>query len=363
MENKRVFSAINGKCEEPEMTLDQREKPCQGGNMRPYGVFRKTVIFSWLKLLLSLAYIILCTVLFAVLVGLGSLASDVFAAIMFVVWLPLCAVVYYTFRQYLGFLVETGHIAAVTRTYGYQRLRTGQVSAAAEYVMRRFVSAQNYFICERMVRSTAKQFRRAGERYASDGEDVPGMAALNTIGAFFQHLLFRYPVAWCMSFALANPRQPLLAALADGTAVFAVKYRKLMRKASEITVAMAVFMVVGTVALSFLFLSLFGLLSLDKFSYFAVILAFAVVYSLKYAFFDSLFLIQTLYTYLNEASHTRITETVRRKLCRISRSYKLLLGHARRAAYRSIQTGGSMTSEHIEGAHSRGATYLGTGRR
>lgn len=356
------FSAANPIYDEKQAgALRAAEEPFRGGTMKPYGVFRKTIIFSWLKLLLCFAYIVLCTVLFAVLVGLGSLASDVLAAVMFVVWIPLCAVVYYTFRQYLGFLVETGHIAAAAGFYSNSGRRSEQVSDAAEYVMRRFVSAQNYFICERMVRGAAGQLRRAGERSSENGEDIPGIAALNTIGAFVQHLLFRYPVSWCMSFALARPHQPLLEALADGTAVFAVRYRKLMKKASEITVAMAVFMVVGTVALSFLFLSLFRLMSLDQFSYFAVILAFAVVYSLKYAFFDSLFFIKTLRMYLNEASHTRITEPVRKRLCRMSRAYRILLGNARRSANRrvaAVENGGTMTLDSAEGRGMRSEAYL-----
>lgn len=82
--------------------------------MKATELFRKTLPFVGLKLLLGLVTILISLVLLGILFGLSLLFGDGMAALSIIIWLVLTGIVRFALMHYLGYLVKAGHIAVIT---------------------------------------------------------------------------------------------------------------------------------------------------------------------------------------------------------------------------------------------------------
>ena len=69
-------------------------------------IYLKTMQFNWIKFVLGLATILISTVLFAILMGIGWLFGDGVSGIMLIIWLSATGVVRFVIMHYFGYLVK-----------------------------------------------------------------------------------------------------------------------------------------------------------------------------------------------------------------------------------------------------------------
>ena len=84
--------------------------------MKTNEIFRKTLPFVGLKLLLGLATVVISLVLLGILVGIGLLFGNELAFISIIIWLGLTGIIRFALMHYVGYLIKAGHIAVITES-------------------------------------------------------------------------------------------------------------------------------------------------------------------------------------------------------------------------------------------------------
>lgn len=300
--------------------------------MTPGYIFRKTMIFNWIKL------------------GIGVLTLFVAMLAAAVVWLILMktsfslmtqiaigcggflvtVAIYYLIMSRMGYSVITGHLAIIERAHGGADIPPNPVEYSKTIVQERFGSNAKFYAISRNVSTSVRQMRRVIMRGFSLDKDTPDMSPFRRVIMLLSHSALSYMKDCCLAYALSRRDYEVNAAVADALTIMAQCWDKVVRSALRLSL-------IVIVLCSFLFVIFFlpGLaicnaMSLSSLPWIWVSLFLAITF--KIAFFDSWVLTKMVCSFLDIAKNTQIEQKNYIKLDTWSKVYAKIRKDAETAA-------------------------------
>jgi small-conductance mechanosensitive channel len=299
--------------------------------MKAGEVYRKTIQFCWLKLLVGILHIIVAGVLLAILVGLSALfKSQSVTVVMFLIWLSLLGTINFIFKHYLGYLLKAGHVAVIARAFRDGTTPDAPFRTGAQMVKQRFGTANVYFVIDKLVAGAVKQLQKVFGRVTNMFKGVPGMDALTKLGQMFIDISLGYVDECCLGYTFYNDTQNAYKSAADGVVIYAQNWKVLLKNAAVTVFVVILAMIVVTVASMLLFIAVFRLFGLTgEWSGIAgFVLGLFTAYAIKYAFIDTWIMVKMMSTYMEVAPTTKITFDLYGKLRGMSPKFGELLNKA-----------------------------------
>ena len=122
-------------------------KPLKAGT-----IYRKTIQFCWLKLLVGVLHIIVAGILLGVLIGLWKLfSSQSIGIVLFIIWLSLLGIINFIFKHYLDYLLKAGHVAVIARSFRDGTIPDTPFKTGAQMVKQRFGTSNVYFVIDKLL--------------------------------------------------------------------------------------------------------------------------------------------------------------------------------------------------------------------
>lgn len=292
--------------------------------MSPGKIFRKTMIFNWIRL------------------GIGMLTGFIGLLVIGLIWLlitkmsfslptniALCCGAflfiigsYYTIMGRLGYNTQMGHLAIVEQALETSRIPSNPVEYSKTVVSERFGSNRKFYLLSRDIRISILQMRRVISRGFSLDTDLPDMS----IGRWFLYVLLHPALSCaddcCLTYSLRRRDYEVHAACVDALTILVEKWRVFVRRAIRSSVIMYL-------ACIFLFLVFFlpGLgisssLSISSLPWMGI--SFLLMLTFKVAFLDSWIQIHMVCEFLKLSEETTIDPVHYDKLDRWSKAYAKL---------------------------------------
>lgn len=290
--------------------------------MKASTLFMKTLPFCWAKLILGVANLLAAALLFGILFGVGMLIGEESLFIMFLIWVVLAVYVNYFINHYFGYLVKAGHVAVITEAVTGGALPENQVKYGASKVKERFVTANVYFVVDKLVSRAVKQIQNGVEKVGNLFDSIPGVSTIASLLNMFIGIFLGYIDECCLGWTFHNKEQSAFKSAADAVVIYAQSWKTLMKSAAftmiKVIVAMIVLTIVCFVPVALLFSALEWNLLIG------FVLSIMLANAVKSAFLDSFIMCEMITSYMNVATQTEITFDLYGKLCKISNSFKKL---------------------------------------
>jgi len=312
--------------------------------MKPNEIFRKTMPFVWAKLVLGLATVLISTVIFAVLMGIGWLFNNegVFG-IMFLIWLSATGVVRFLIMHYMGYLVKAGHVAVIAETVVTGRVPENQVAYGKQMVTERFATSNVYFAVDKLVSGAVKQLQNTLQKAGDFLSFIPGMNALVGVGKMFIGIALGYIDECCLGYTFYKKDEGAFRSAADGVVIYAQNWKRLLKDAAKTTAIVLVLLAVFTLIAFLIFALVFRALQWNGLV--AFVLACFVAWAIKAAFIDSYMMVKMMVSYMEVAPTTVLTFDLCGKLCGWSAKFKQLFNkgqqESQNLAYAGATAGGT----------------------
>ncbi|MDR1884381.1 MAG: zinc ribbon domain-containing protein [Prevotella sp.] len=295
--------------------------------MKASQIYSGTIGFCWLKLALGIVDVLIGAVLFAVVMGIAALtASGEVGAVLFFVWMGVWGFVHWMIQHYIGYLLKAGHVAAIAQTFKDGAIPSNPVAFGKDRVKERFLTANVYFVIDRLVAGAVKQLQRLLGKALGLFGNVPGGDTIKKVGDLFINISLGYIDECCLGYTFYHTEQNVYKSAADGVVVYAQNWKPLLKDAAK-TTFVVLLTIVAVTLLSFVLIG--GLFRLMEWNMLvAVILSLLVSFSVRYAFVDSWILVKMMSSYFNAASTTVITFDLYAKLRNLSSKFGELLKKA-----------------------------------
>lgn len=302
-------------------------------------VFKKTLPFVWAKLLLSLVTIGISVVIFAILAGISYLfSSGGVTALMFIIWIGAIGVVRFVIMHYFGYLVKAGHVAVITEAVITGHIPDNQVVYGKQLVTERFATSNIYFAVDKLVSGAVRQIQRTVEKVGSALDFIPGMGAVTGLANTFVGISLGYIDECCLGYTFYMKEQGAFKSAADGVAIYAQNWRKLLKDAAKTMMIVVAAMILIVLAAFLVFGLLFRLLNWSGFI--AFVISCLLAWAIKYAFIDSYILVKMMTSYMEAAPTTQITFDLYSKLCGLSAKFKELFNKGKEEQPAAAQAAG-----------------------
>lgn len=290
--------------------------------MKAKDVYFKTMIFVWLKLALGGAMFLVSLILLAICLGLGSLGSGNGMIIAFFIWLLLVCAMYGLVNHYVGYMLKAGHVAMVTTAVTTGTLPENQLQAATALIKERFVTANVYFVVDRLVSGAVSQLQRGLQKIDDLLGKIPGVSLIVSFAQLFVQIALGYVDECCLGYTFLHKEQSAFKSAADGVVIYFQNWKKLMKDAAIMTL-----IVMGVSFLSWLlpfllFTAIFAAFGIHW--VFALIIGVIISAVIKSAFIDSWMMVKMMVSYMEVAPTTQITFDLYDKLCKLSSKFKSL---------------------------------------
>ena len=286
--------------------------------MKAFDIYKKTAEFRRMKLLLGLGMTLLAVVLYAAMVALPLLASKVLSYIMLPFWAALSVFLCNKIYRAVGWRIDAGHIGIITGAITEGYIPTESVSLASDMVDQRFRSKNHYFQAKKRIKRAVVELNTVFSRASSLVGDVPGMKMMMELVRLCLRLHLTFMTRCVLAYTFFRGDEGLYVSAAKGSAVYALNWKRLVKKNSDIvTFCIAGAVVLLTIIFSFVFCPLLGLLMADPeaaaegaaavgidIRYFGVILAFLLTLVLKNAYLDSWFTVYYIHLYMHLAEYS-----------------------------------------------------------
>ena len=310
-------------------------------------IFNKTRPFCMAKMALGTITVLLSTVVFLILLGIGWLFGDggVFVAIL--LWLGATVVIRKIVMTYFGYLVKAGHIAVIAETMRTGVVPKDQVEYGKAMVQQKFVTSNVYFAVDKLVTGAIKQIQNKLEKLGNKLEFIPGMEALTGVAKFFVDISLGYVDECCFGWNFYNPEQGAFQSAADAVVIYAQNW-KVVLKGAAMTMLKVVLGLIGIVLAIFIPIGI--VFKIFKWSALAAfILACLLTWIVKFAFIDSYIMCQMMVAYMEVAPTTQLSFDLYGSLCTMSSSFKELFSKAKeespRQSYENRTYGGAQTTD------------------
>ncbi len=290
--------------------------------MKPFDIFSKTAQFRRMKLILGLCMMLLATTLYIVMVGLPSLASPVLSYVLLPVWAVLSAFLCLKLYHAVGWRIEAGHLAIITGAISEGYIPGDVVSVASDMVSNRFPTRNHYVRARRLTAKAVNELNVVFSRASSLVGEVSGMKMMVEAGRAFLRLHLIYMTRCCLAYTYFRGDEGLYLADAEGCAVYAINWKQLVKKSSDLVALSVVgFLAAITVGFGLLNYFLMGLVHLDAFRYYGVLLAFMLALTLKNAYLDSWYTAFYVHQYMHLAEYSAPSEGFFHRLCKMSPAF------------------------------------------
>lgn len=290
-------------------------------------IFNKTMPFCMAKLALGGATVLLSTILFAIIMGIGWLFGDGGLGIALIIWIAATGIIRFAIMHYMGYLVKAGHVAVIAESMKTGKIPDNQVAYGKVKVTERFATSNIYFAVDKLVTSAVKQIQNGIDKVGNALDFIPGMDAIAGLAKFFVNISLGYIDECCLGWTFYNPEQGAFQSAADGVVIYAQNWKTVLKDAAK-TMLKVVLGMIGVALIIFIPLGL--LFKLFKWSpLIAFLLACMLTWIVKFAFVDSYIMCQMMVGYMQVAPATVLSFDLYGKLCNISSSFKELFNKGR----------------------------------
>lgn len=290
--------------------------------MKTKEVFLKTMKFVWLKLALGGIVLLFALITLFPFVWLGSLGDGGGIVIALTVWFILVGCVYGFLQHYVGYILKAGHVAMVTTAVTTGSLPEDQLAAAKEMVSQRFLTANVYFAVDRLVSGAVSQLQKGLQKVDDLLGKIPGVSFIVSFAQMFVHIALNYVDECCLSYTFLHGDQSAFKSAADGVVIYFQNWKKLLKDAAVMTLAVMVISFLAWLLPFLLFLGIFAALGIHLI--FAALLSIIIAAILKSSFVDSFLMVRMMVSYMEVAPSTEITFDLYGKLCKLSDKFKSL---------------------------------------
>lgn len=269
--------------------------------MKPMDIYSGTAPFRRMKLLLGLGMILITTLLYVVMVGLPALAAAWLSYILIPFWAALSVFLCVKLYRSVGYRIDGGHIAIITGAIADGYIPRNAFSLSQDLVTQRFRTQKSYFTAKKLIAGSVAELNNVFSHASSLVGEIPGMKLMVELGRQFLRIHLAYMNHACMAYTFFRGDEGLYLSASEGCAIFAINWKQLTKNASDIAILMSAGIAVLTAALGIALFSLMGVMGLDKFAYFGIILALMLILCIKYAFVDSFLSIYFINMYMRLA--------------------------------------------------------------
>lgn len=290
-------------------------------------IYFKTMPFNWIKLGLGLATVLISAVLFAIIVGIGSLFGSGGSGIGIIIWLIATGIVRFVIMHYFGYLVKAGHVAVITKAVTTGEIPADQVNVGKQMVTERFATSNIYFAVDKLVSGAVKQLQGVLDEAGNMLNFVPGMDSVVKVGKLFISISLGYIDECCLGYTFYKNEQGAFKSAADGVVIYAQNWKVLLKNAAKTTGVVIALIILFVIIVFVLFGAMFRLLHWNLFV--AFLISCMVAWAIKFAFIDGWILVKMMTTYMEVAPSTVITFDLYDKLCGLSNSFKELMNKGR----------------------------------
>lgn len=307
--------------------------------MKAKDIYTKTMPFVWVKLLLSLAIVLISAVLLVILMGIGWLFGENGMLLMFLIWLGASGFIRFAIMHYMGYLVKAGHIAVIAEAFRTGQIPDNQVAVGKTMVLERFATSNIYFAIDKLVAGAVKQLQNALQKVGNALDSIPGMGAITRLAQFFVSISLGYIDECCLGWTFYKKEQGAFQSAADGVAIYAQNWKVILGSATKTMISVLLLMA-GTILAVFIPVGLvFKLLHWSPLV--AFLLACLIAWAVKFAFIDSWIMIKMMVSYMEVAPSTQITFDLYGKLCNLSGKFKELFQKGQQETPSPVDTAGA----------------------
>jgi len=297
-------------------------------------IFRKTMPFVWLKLLLGLITVAVSAGLFALSVGLMWLLDGIGWPFLFAFWMIATVGVHFVIVRYVGYLVRAGHVAVVAEAVVTGSIPDNQVIYGKDMVKERFAAANAFFALSKLIDRSVKQIQRSFDRVGGFFFGaIPGAKLVMSFVKLFIAISLKYIDECCLGWVFHNKNQGSFKSALDGVVIYAQNWKALLKSALKTSVMVIFVTIVLTVLLFFLVYWLMRLIGTtgfgDSFWWLAAFfLALFSAIAFKRAFIDSYMMVRMVTTYMQVAPETEVTVDLYEKFSLVSSGFRELFMRA-----------------------------------
>ncbi|MBQ8035994.1 MAG: hypothetical protein IJ268_03285 [Proteobacteria bacterium] len=300
--------------------------------MSPFNIYRKTMIFSWMKLGLGLLTFVACLAIgFVAYLTITNMAFELMTSIAIGCSAFLIAVaVYFLIMAKLGYSIEMGHLAIIERADRGEDVPSNPVEFSKTVVAERFGNSRKFYKQSRDVQLAYRQMARVLGRGFSLDKDTPELGMGRWLKMMLSHSALSCVNECCLAYALRRSDYEVNAACVDALTRLVQDWRSFNGKALSISLV-HVLVCLLTFALFFVpgFL-VFKDMGLNMVPWLGV--AFFLTLTVKVAFYDSFVLSRTVCAFLEMAGASKIEARNYAKLDKWSKEYAKLRSSAEKAA-------------------------------
>lgn len=291
--------------------------------MKASEVYLKTMKFVWLKLALGGAVFLFSMLTMFLFLWIGSLfGSGSGIAIALCLWMILVGGVFGFAQHYIGYMLKAGHVAMVTTAVTTGSLPENQLEAAKNMVKERFVSANVYFVVDRLVSGAVSQLQRGLQKIEDLLGKIPGVAIIVSFAQMFVHIALNYIDECCLGYTFLHREQSACKSAADGVVIYFQNWKTLLKNAAVTTLIVMGVSLLAWLLPFLIFTGIFSVLGIHWI--FALILAIMIAAIIKSAFVDSYMMVKMMVSYMQVAPSTEITFDLYDKLCKLSGKFRNL---------------------------------------
>lgn len=280
------------------------------------------MIFVWLKLALGGAIFLVSLILLAICLGLGSLGGGNGMIFAFVIWLLLTAAISGIVNRYIGYMLKAGHVAMVTTAVTTGTLPENQLQAATAIVKERFLTANVYFVVDRLVSGAVSQLQRGLQKIDDLLGKIPGVSLIVSFAQLFVQIALGYVDECCLGYTFLHKEQSAFKSAADGVVIYFQNWKKLLKDAAIMALIVMGLSFLAWILPFLLFTAIFAAFGIHWI--FALIVGVIISAVIKSAFIDSWMMVKMMVSYMEVAPTTQITFDLYDKLCKLSSKFKSL---------------------------------------
>ena len=290
--------------------------------MKTKDVYLKTMKFVWLKLALHAAIFCVAALLLLVFLWIGRAGEGSGIIISLTIWLILVGSIYGLVQRYVGYLLKAGHVAMVTTLMTTGTLPENQFEAAKNMVKERFLTANVYFVVDRLVSGAVSQLQKGVEKVGSLFDSIPGISSIMAFAQLFIHIALNYIDECCLGYTFLHSEQSAFKSAADGVVIYFQNWKKLLKDAAVTALIVMVITFLSALVPFLIISAVFAAWGVHWL--FALLLAVMVAAGIRSSFVDSYMMVKMMVSYMETAPSTQITFDLYEKLCRLSGKFKSL---------------------------------------
>ncbi|MBQ9817405.1 MAG: hypothetical protein IJM59_08080 [Proteobacteria bacterium] len=211
--------------------------------MSPFYIYRKTVIFSWIKLCIGLLTLLVCLAIGGITwMIISNMAFELTTSIAIGCSAFLIAVVvYYVIMGKLGYSIQMGHLAIIERAQRGEDVPPNPIQFSKNIVSERFGGNRQFYTYSRDIGLTVRQLARVIARGFSLDKDTPELGS----GRWIKHIIStparRCADECCIAYALRRNDYEITAACVDALTILIQDWSSFSKKAFRLSIMHIVF--------------------------------------------------------------------------------------------------------------------------